>query len=467
MAKTQTKEVAVIDFEKFSVAQLPELQGKKEEIKGIIEANPVVEIIDNASYELAKKSRTAVKTLCTGLEGEQKTVKKRIKEFVLDAVDKEYDTLVLGARSALKERQEPITAWEDKKEQERLEKARLEQERIDGIKTKISVFFMDWSAKIGSLQFANLENLELEFKKSIEDYNRNELQEFEVLFDDSLSNLTYMFSEKKANLVAQEQIRIDNLLIQEKNAENSRIQEWQRTWNANIDTLTFDDVKDVKSVLVKSKLANLKHYSAEYNEIYISTEKRLNSQIELISKAETQRIAQEKFQKEKAEFEAKQLEAKFQERKKFLVDEDYWRIYLLAECAEEEDVAKSKLLNYSDEAFEDFKLAVLKAKEPKEDVKTDEIAKGQAKEWKKGITEKNYIGDYHEEDVHEIATAKPHEFANYKEEVKYIEQVETKSEVTWESIFNDWDKKNHPQKNESSVFLIWLSTHFNIPTKKQ
>lgn len=55
MAKEQKTELAVIDFTKFSVAQLPELKGKKEEIASIIKANPIVEIVDNATYESAKK----------------------------------------------------------------------------------------------------------------------------------------------------------------------------------------------------------------------------------------------------------------------------------------------------------------------------------------------------------------------------------------------------------------------------
>ena len=111
----------------------------------------------------------------------------------------------------------------------------------------------------------------------------------------------------------QEQIRIDNLLIQEKNAEQSRIQEWQRVWNANIDSLSFSDIADVKSILVKSKLADLKHYVSGYEEIYLSTEKRLHSQIGFVSKAEEQRIAQEKFEKEKKDFEEKQAEVKRKE----------------------------------------------------------------------------------------------------------------------------------------------------------
>ena len=322
MAKAQKQELAVIDFTQFSVAQLPELKGKKEEIASIIEANPIVEIVDNATYESAKKSRTAVKTLRTGLEKEQKDVKKKIKEHVLDVVDREYDTLVLGVKTAEQSRQEPIDVWEEKKEQERQEKARLEQERIDGIKAKINEFRDTWSQAFDLIKFENLEECEAKFTESLELVNgaRSEFQEFEVLFDRVVGDLLGKFTDKTKILTEQEQIRIDNLLIQEKNAEQSRIQEWQRTWNANIDSLTFNDITDVKSTLVKSKLVDLKHYNSGYEEIYLSTEKRLHSQIEFVSKTEEQRIAQEKFDQEKKKFGEQQAEVKFQGRVKELTD---------------------------------------------------------------------------------------------------------------------------------------------------
>ena len=98
MPPKKNNEIQIFEIEKFSIAQLPELQGKKEEIKTIIDANPIVEIIDNETYEQAKKSRTAVRTLRTGIEREQKDVKKKIKDTILDAVDTEYDTLVSGIK---------------------------------------------------------------------------------------------------------------------------------------------------------------------------------------------------------------------------------------------------------------------------------------------------------------------------------------------------------------------------------
>jgi len=363
MAKKQ--ELAVIDFTQFSVAQLPELKGKKEEIASVIEANPIVEIVDNATYESAKKSRTAVRTLRTSLESEQKTVKKKIKECVLDVVDKEYDTLVLGVKSAEQSRQEPIDVWEEKKEQEK-EKAIAEQERIDGIKTKISDYVASWKEAFGFMVFGSIKEVSDNFSESNTNFDKTSLQEFDVLFDREVSTLTELLENKISTLEEQEQIRVDNLLIQEKNTEQSLIQEWQRTWNANIDTLSVSDITDVKSVLVKSKLADLKHYVSGYEEIFASTEKRLNSQIEFVSKAEEQRIAQEKLDQEKKDFEEKQADAKFKERKNILFDEGYWEIFFKAEANENDEIAKSKLVAYSEDEFDKFVDAVKKARTPVE-----------------------------------------------------------------------------------------------------
>jgi hypothetical protein len=41
---------------KISLCTTTELQGKKEEIKSVIESNPVVVVIDNETYESAKKT---------------------------------------------------------------------------------------------------------------------------------------------------------------------------------------------------------------------------------------------------------------------------------------------------------------------------------------------------------------------------------------------------------------------------
>lgn len=391
MAK-QKKEVAVINFEEFSIAQLPELNGKKEEIKSIIDANPVVEVIDNASYELAKKSRTAVKTLRTSLEKEKKEVNDRIKKNVLEVVANEYDSLIADVKNSENARQEHVTSWEEKKEAERLEKLRLEEERVLRIKKSISDFFNDWTQKINELTFSEIDSVEIWFGESLVNYDKESLQEYEVLFNDNLSSLTYSFSQKKATLIAEENIRLEQIRL----AEERKKQE--------------EESKKLAEQMRIERERYLQEQKLKYEEI---------------------RIAQEKFQKEKAEFEAKKAEAKFQERKKFLVDEDYWRIYLLAECGESESTARFNLLRFSDSEFEDFKLAVLKSKEPS--IETKEV------EFEEPATE-----NYHEEDIHEIA--KP------------------KEELTWELIHDSFVEET--EIDDSINFFYWLKENYNVPTPK-
>ncbi len=105
-----------------------------------------------------------------------------------------------------------------------------------------------------------------------------------------------------------------------------------------------------------------------------------------------------------------------------------------------------------------------------QEVKTDGIAKGQEKEWKKGITEKNYIGDYHEEDVHEVATAKIDSFVERMipivDQQNLIDlknaQNELLKEVTWESIFEEWNLVS----NKYPYAFDWLSENYNVPNRK-
>lgn len=328
MATVKKQELAVIDFTQFSVAQLPELKGKKEEIASVIEANPIVEIVDNATYESAKKSRTAVKTLRTGLEKEQKDVKKKIKECVLDIVDKEYDTLVLGVKSAEQSRQEPIDAWETKKEQERQEKARLEQERIDGIKTKISDYVASWKEAFGFMFFGSIKEVSENFAESNANFDKNALQEFDVLFDREVSTLTELLENKISTLEEQEQIRIDqeNLKIQ------NQIADWSRDWNSKIIfSTTSENCKELFKEFNAESGMNCKQFQKEYAErrsdlvsLFEARIKMLidseNAKAEQEKTAEEQRIAQEKLNQEKKDFEEKQAEAKFQDRCKRLTD---------------------------------------------------------------------------------------------------------------------------------------------------
>lgn len=463
----QEQELAVIDFSQFSVAQLPELKGKKEEIASVIEANPIVEIVDNPTYESAKKSRTAVKTLRTSLEREQKDVKKKIKEHVLDVVDKEYDTLVLGVKTAEQSRQEPIDVWEEKKEQERQEKALAEQRRIDEIETKISDYVASWKEAFSFMFLHSIKEVSESFYESNNTFDKTALQEFDVLFEREVLTLAELLDSKISTLQEQEQIRIDQENLKIQNA----IADWFRNWNNKIIFSTdSNNCKELFKDFNSESGMNCKQFQKEYAERRSDLVSLFDARIKMLIDsedakaeqgkiAEEQRIAQEKLDQEKKEFQEKQAEAKFKERKNILFDEGYWEIFFIAEANENDEIAKSKLVAYSEDDFDKFVDAVKKARTPIEaiEVVLEEVIESERLFDSEPIVSESTInigsrivrGDYKEPEIQEV------EF-----------------EETWDSIREDFKNTKLFSHEDSGVdvlefFCQYLEKNYNVPTKKQ
>jgi hypothetical protein len=312
MAKQVKNEI--IDLSKFKSENLPELQGKKESIAEVIKNNPIKDVIDNSSYEDMKKSRTAVKTLRTGLERESKEVVSKLKAIVIESVKTQYESLIQEVRLAEEVRQEKVSAWEEVKELERLEKVRLEEERINGIKETIAEFKENWEKEISVMQYENIQDIKDGYSISVSEVDRNLLQEYDVLFEQATNYIDDVFQNKISTLTEQENIRVENLVIAEKKSEQTKIWMWQKDWNSSIDTFKFEDIQGIKEAFDRSFIIGFKHFKEDFNQTFTSVSVRLSMQIEFLSKQEEQRltdeknrIAQEKFEKEKAEFEAKKL----------------------------------------------------------------------------------------------------------------------------------------------------------------
>lgn len=468
MAKATKTEV--MDLSKFKSSNLPELQGKKESIAEVIKNNPIKDITDNASYEDMKKSRTAVKTLRTSLERESKDVISKLKTIVIDSVKSEYETLILGVVAAELERQSKVDVWEAKKEEERKEKLRLEEERVDGIKAKINDFRDIWSTAFDLIKFENLEECENEFTKSLELVNqgRSEFQEFEVLFDRVVGDLLAKFTDKKKTIEEQEQIRLDNLIIEEKKAEQTKICNFQKEWNANIDTLKFEDVQGIKDAFDKSFKLGFKHFKDEFNEVFESITNRLHSQIEFISKQEEQRVIAEKqkidadtLALEKIELEKQRDNNIYNYRKNQLEKLGFWSIFTERELMSEEGI-KLSLLAFSNEEFESYLKSVEKASEPKEELISKE--------------EVNFSGvDYENTPISESVDLPSEENKVITFEVEgntpfgYRKNPpqEVEFEETWDSIFNDIENWNELVIPHCDIVKKYLEDIYNVPSKKQ
>jgi len=275
-------ELQVFNLEKFSVAQLPELQGKKEEINAVIELNPIVDIIDTATYESAKKSRTAVKTLRTGLEKEQDEVKRKIKTHILDVVDKEYDLLILDVKKQENDRQNPIKIYENELEAKRQEKARLEQQRIDNIKKELEDYAAGWKNLFSNMSFETIHNISAEFHESYTSFDTTILQEFESLFPVKVEELTQYLSDRTVSLTNAENARLENIRLEQEAAE-------LRAEKARLESL--------------ARIAEAAEAKAKKEREDFEAEK-LAFQLEVAKKAELEKL---ELQAKEAELEAKKL----------------------------------------------------------------------------------------------------------------------------------------------------------------
>lgn len=498
----KTKETTIVELDKIDPLTLPELASFKEKSLTVVKENPYVEIIDNPTYELAKKARTNLRSNRTALQNQEKAIKDKLNGFKKKVENVTAELIAITEPHEIKQQTE-VTRYEEIKEQERQEKARIEQERVDGIKAKIKSFADLFNSKIENLTFAGIEEFKTEFDEFVTIQPKDVFQEFEVLYDDMLSRITYSFSQKKAVLIAEENNRLEQIRLTEERAENERkqgirnlIQEWNNNWSAIIDTLAFFKREETFADFKNEKALDCQEFQSEYAEIRNSLVQKFESKIALLQQIEDNRIASEKLAKEKADFEAKQLEAKYQERKKFLVDEGYWNIYFQAECFERESTAKLNLLLFTDEGFEDFKKAVLKAKEPVISEQNTELfniasvdKQIQENSWteqgrlieKDGVLFDTHLNKVYEPNnvqiIKDVVSVSGSPLVNYHEEdvdVKGIivndEEVVSESikfesldELTWIGIYNEWSI-NH---QTDCLFVEYLEDNFLVPERKK
>lgn len=455
------EKLELLNLEKFSVMQLPELQGKKEEIKSVIDANPIVEIISTETYEAAKKSRTAVKSLRTGLEKEQKDVKRKIKERILDVVDKEYDSLVSDVKIQETLRQDSVDVWEAEIEKRRLEKIRLEQERVDNIKLLLSTYSDEWKAKFSSLVFEDIEKVSGEFYESYTNYDATTLQEFEKSFPLKVEELTDILNNK-----------IMHLEDAEKSNAKKAIGEFYVAWGSKLNYMVYENAEETVKLFKEQKklVLSIPELQEEYDVKFLEINKQLSEKAkslldtklandklekerkELAIKEEKAQKERDKFAKEKADFEKEKQVEKEKSDHQLKVD---GRIQQLVELGLKFDFQQTFV---GHECFID----VL-------DIKTYDDPK-----WDKMISDiENKIANPVEEvaapevvDDKQIKTIPATINESFVEKlIPIVEKQdladlkEAQKEASWDNIFNDF--KLSGEKSLST----WLKINYNVPTK--
>jgi len=206
----------LITLDSLNAKNLPELQGLKDKQLELVKEYPFVEIIDNSTYELAKKHRTALVKGRTSLESQDKLIASKLTSFRKE-VKSVTDELISITLPHEEKQQEEVKRFEQIKENERLERERLENERIEKIKSTISDFESCCYALISQMTFQNAKETKETLDKHFNiDYDA---QDFDILYQQAKNRVQSQFDLKHSEVIEKELQRKENERLAREKAE--------------------------------------------------------------------------------------------------------------------------------------------------------------------------------------------------------------------------------------------------------
>lgn len=195
------------NLETIEVSMLPELQGWREKQEAIVKENPFIEIVDNKTYEEAKKRRTTYVSARTTIEKQDKLVASKLKD-VRGKVGEATKELIDITLPFEEKQQEEVRRYEAQKEAERLEKERKDQERKDEIQKRIEAIYQKEKSKVDNLTFENIAAIGLDWELNLFQ-NNEDFEEFDLQFASKVQLLKQQLDDKIEVLTIKENQRIE------------------------------------------------------------------------------------------------------------------------------------------------------------------------------------------------------------------------------------------------------------------
>lgn len=201
----------LIKIEDLKAEMLPELQGFREKQTKIVEDNPYIEIVDNKTFEEGKKRRTALLKGRTELQNQEKAISKKLNDFK-SLVKSETENLIEITKPHEEKQDAEVKRYEAVKEAKKAEKERLEAERIEDIKNKISEFE---NTCLEIIQKSNFENLTDSKAKLDELFSSEiEVEEFEIILSQAKIRCQSLFDTKCSDIQEKESQRVEREKLQ-------------------------------------------------------------------------------------------------------------------------------------------------------------------------------------------------------------------------------------------------------------
>lgn len=201
----------VLSLDNLDVKNLTELSGWEQKQNEIVAENPFIEITDNATWEQAKRHRTALVKARTTIEGQDKVIASKLASF-RKSVKEESDKLIAITLPHEEKQQDEVKRYEAIKENERLERERLELERENGIKAEISRIESECYAVVQKMTFADIDVvIDFVSKATTTDYD---FEEFDILFKQACERVVKALNEKQSDVMEKEAQRAENERLQ-------------------------------------------------------------------------------------------------------------------------------------------------------------------------------------------------------------------------------------------------------------
>jgi hypothetical protein len=303
----------IIKLDEFNVNAIAEIQGKRELLENIVKENPFVEVIDNTTYEVGKKSRTALRTARTSTRAEEKVLVDAIKKNITDKIKVIYAEFVDITGPAEDLQQETITSYENTKALEKAERDRIEEERKQKHITAIDFYFNQITSFILLLDYESSKSYEINPMYGGKPVAENQFEEFQDMFCSKIEILKMQLSDKKKILTEKEEIRIALQIIEDAKLEAVRIDTIKGTierffnhWNGKINSVSFDDYNSLRKEFNEADGFDCQELQPKFAEKRAELVKLIEARKLQLETIETQRLAQVKFEEEKAIFKAEQ-----------------------------------------------------------------------------------------------------------------------------------------------------------------
>lgn len=217
-------ENTIAKIEDFNANALVEIKGKNKMIAKLIKENPYIEISDTPTFDIAKKSRTALRTCRTDFEKEEKSLLNAIKNRISDPIKAIYQDFKETLNTVEEKQQNEVKRYENVLDEKRKEKERLEEVRKDIHRRNIELIYNSNKTAIENLNFETAANFKLNFVFENKTFDVFGFEEFADVFEAKVDMLKVQLSDKHLILQEKENIRLAQEKIDTQNAENSRIE---------------------------------------------------------------------------------------------------------------------------------------------------------------------------------------------------------------------------------------------------